>query len=160
MSKMLQPIYEEDEYYDEDEDYFDEIIKAQEFEIWGEENDKVKFLENLKEIALYYTDLFFIDKSMHCGGKIPKILLHAPQRLSTVMNTNIKSGAIRAYECIGDIVSESALLEARRNGDSTEDIIMVNESLKCLSSYGIPKQFAGGLMLLYLEFCQGVKVTY
>lgn len=116
-----------------------------------------EFLEDLKKLATQYIDQFFQDKRMHCGGSIPKYLLHCPQRLSRVMNYDIVRSVDTAYIALEQTVSVEEAANARRFGGATSDIKLVNETLNLLARSGIPQQFAGGMLLMYLEFVEGVE---
>ncbi len=108
--------------------------------------------------AIRHIDKFFANKQMHCGGSIPKRLLHAPQRVNGVVNYDISRAVDRAYEMLDGTISEAEIVTAKKMGDSTSDIKLVNETLKLLKGHAIPQQFAGGIMLMYLELVIGISV--
>lgn len=119
-----------------------------------------EFVSDLKMLVTQYIEEFFGDKMMYCGGKIPKKFLHCPKRLSMVMNYNILKGVDRAYESLAENISSEAVQKARMSGDATWDIRLVNETLKMLSQARIPRQFAGGMMCMYLELVEGVDIGF
>lgn len=105
-----------------------------------------------------YMEQFFKDKMFHCGGRIPKSLLFTEHRISLVLNYDIVRGVERAYESLSGTVTAAEKELVKLNGDVTSDIKLVNETLNLLARSCIPQQFAGGMMLLYLEFVEGVDI--
>ena len=116
-----------------------------------------QFADKVRELAVSYIDKFFDGKKMCSGGKIPKYMLHCPKRISMVMNYDIIRGVDYAYQILSDMVSPEEENRASITGEATQDIKLVNETLSLLARSGVPQQFAGGMMILYLEFCEGVR---
>lgn len=143
------------------EDDFDEDVES-EYNYEDEPQDiKVfvkKFPEKVKELVFYHVNRYFHDKSMHCGGKIPRYMLRDSKRLSAVMNFDIMQGVELAYKSLEYLLEEDKGFAL--NGDSTEDIKLVTTALSKLSRAGVPQQFAGGMLLLHLEFIDGYKIYY
>lgn len=101
---------------------------------------------------------FFSDKTMHCGGSIPKYMVCSPNRIEMVLNTNLLDCVDRAYLAMRDMVSLEEEMSSRFTGEVTEDIRLVTDALGVLASCGVPQRFAGGIMLLYLRYVKGIKV--
>jgi hypothetical protein len=116
------------------------------------------FYSDVKVLAKQYMEQFFKDKMLHCGGKIPKSLLFADRRLSMVLNYDIIKGVERAYKYLEPMLLSEDLNSARQTGETTEDIKLVNGTLCLLAQSGIPQQFAGGMLCLYLEFIEGINI--
>lgn len=116
------------------------------------------FYADVKALAKQYMEQFFKDKMLHCGGKIPRSFLFAERRISMVMNYDIIKGVERAYLALEKVMSVSDINHAKQSGEATDDIKLVNETLNLLARSGIPQQFAGGMMCLYLEFIEGVDI--
>lgn len=116
------------------------------------------FYSDVKVLARQYMEHFFQDKMLHCGGKIPKSLLFAERRFSMVLNYDIIKGVERAYRHLEPTLSTQELNSSKMSGESTNDIKLINETLNLLSRSGIPQQFAGGMMCLYLEFIEGINI--
>lgn len=117
-----------------------------------------RFHGDVRGLVRGYIDQFFKDKMFHCGGKIPHSLLYAERRISLVLNYDIVSGVERAYEALAGSVTQEEKELVKLKGDVTSDIKLVNETLNLLARSCIPQQFAGGMMLLYLEFVEGVDI--
>jgi hypothetical protein len=115
-----------------------------------------QFADKVRELAVDYIDKFFGDKKLCSGGKIPKYMLHCPKRISMVMNYDIVKGVNHAYRVLREMATPEKVKRASMIGEATDDIKLVNETLNLLSRSGVPQQFAGGMMILYLEFCEGV----
>lgn len=116
------------------------------------------FYGDVKTLAKQYMDQFFKDKMLHCGGQIPRSFLFADRRISMVMNYDIIKGVERAYAALEKIMLVADIDHAKQSGEATDDIKLVNETLNLLARSGIPQQFAGGMMCLYLEFIEGVDI--
>lgn len=129
------------------EDEIDENID-QEFDFELTDN----FPKKVRELAVYYIDKFFEDKKLCSGGKIPRYMLHCPKRIEMVMNYDIIKGVDHAYMILKHIIPQTE--EANPNAEAG-DIKLVTEVLNFLSQSGIPQQFAGGIMVIYLELVEG-----
>lgn len=116
------------------------------------------FYSDVKALARQYMEQFFQDKMLHCGGKIPKSLLFAERRVSMVLNYDIIKGVERAYKYLEPALRIQDVESAKQTGEATDDIKLVNETLSLLARSGIPQQFAGGMMCLYLEFIEGIHI--
>lgn len=116
-----------------------------------------EFADKVRELAIYYIDKFFEDKKLCSGGKIPRYMLHCPKRISMVMNYDIIKGVDHAYMALKHLVAPEEEARAALTGEATADIKLVTEILSFLARSGIPQQFAGGMMILYLEFIEGVR---
>jgi hypothetical protein len=116
------------------------------------------FKKDTEDLAKYYINVFFNNKRFK-NGNTTKDLMKCSHNLSTVVNTSIISGVQRAYKALNNyiIVTQEDMNKAKKNGDVTQEIKLVNETLKSLHKAGVPQQFAGGMMILYLEFCEGVS---
>ena len=151
---------------DLDDDLTDEIQEEKEDEEYSpspEQEREIKvfaqdFYSDVKALAKQYMDQFFKDKMLHCGGKIPKSFLFADRRVSMVLNYDISTGVDRAYKYLERTIPQRDIDEARQNGEATDDIKLVNETLNLLARSGIPQQFAGGMLCLYLEFIEGIDI--
>jgi len=100
-------------------------------------------------------DKFFEDKSMHCGGKIPKYMVTNEKKVLMVVSTSLIDSVDIAYECMRNISEE----DTKTNGDIATDIKMVNESLSVIGRAGVPQRFAGGMMLMYLKYVKGIQIN-
>lgn len=149
---------------DEDEDYQFSSDETPQASLVGEDitprevqQFTEKFADKVKELAVSYIDKFFADKKLCSGGKIPRYMLHCPKRISMVMNYDIIRGVDHAYRALTEMVSEEEERRASITGEATQDIKLVTETLGFLAKSGIPQQFAGGMMIMYLEFIEGVN---
>lgn len=146
----------------QDADLDDEKVQEGESQEYTQEQEaeiKVfaqEFFGDVKALAKQYMEQFFKDKMLHCGGKIPRSFLFAERRISMVMNYDIIKGVERAYKSLEKVMPMPC--DAKQSGEATDDIKLVNETLNLLARSGIPQQFAGGMMCLYLEFIEGVDI--
>lgn len=116
------------------------------------------FFSDVKALAKQYIEQFFNGKMLHCGGKIPKSFLFAERRVSMVLNYDISTGVQRAYKALSPTLNDRDLEIAKLSGEMTSDIKLVTEVLSLLAKSGVPQQFAGGMMMMYLEFIEGVDI--
>jgi hypothetical protein len=142
---------------------FDEESEFSTSEYAPEQEQAIKvfaqdFYSDVKALARQYMEQFFKDKMLHCGGKIPKSLLFCDRRLSMVLNYDIIQGIQRAYRHLEPLLELQDVESSKQTGEATDDIKLVNETLSLLARSGIPQQFAGGMMCLYLEFIEGIDI--
>ena len=101
--------------------------------------------------------VFFQDKAMYCGGSVPKRLLQAPQYVSLVLNTDVMDGVDVAYQSLRR-ASHQVTWETDEATTVPREVKFVIAILNHCKTLDIPKVFATGLMLMYLEICEGVNV--
>lgn len=116
------------------------------------------FVDSLRILAKQYMIYFFADKEMHCGGKITESFLFQPRRLYAVMNMNFCKAVDKAYNCMKSDLDEDYLQRCVDQGKLSPDVEKVIETLDMLGAARVPQQFLGGMLLLYLELCEGVKI--
>jgi hypothetical protein len=156
----------EDAYLDDYDDYDDfEEIEEEPEELLATnllKNIEISSIDDFRKDAMglaeYYIKLFFEEKSAHPNANLEKSSLSNKDKICTVVNTNIIAGVQKAYEALEKciVITQEDINIAKKNGDVTQEIKMVNETLKSLYKAGVPQQFAGGMMLLCLEFCEGI----
>jgi hypothetical protein len=103
------------------------------------------FSKDSEALVRQYMEYFFSDKSLHCGGCIPKSILLNNRRISMVLNYDVCKAADRVYKYTS---SNKDLDDA--------DIELFLRALKNLQESLVPKQFIGGMICLYVEFIEGV----
>jgi hypothetical protein len=140
--------------FSEDFDCFDD-----EYRDFSQEQDKelldfaTNFFGDLKCLINQYLQQFFKDKDFHCGGKISKAILNTDRNISIVANYDIINGVQKAYSSL-----EKHPLSSESLGEVTGDIRLVSSILQELARSSVPQQFAGGMMLLYLELIMGIDI--
>lgn len=108
------------------------------------ETEKEEVLEvTTEESIVLYMKLFFKNKTMNYGGPIPDNILYSRENVELVKRLDSVCSIDIAFEQIGySKKSRHRLLnlfqECRKNG--------------------IPKSYAGGISLLYLEICEGQSI--
>lgn len=104
------------------------------------------------EKAKYHMDRFFTNYSLHTGGKIPKAFLYNQRRMYMIMNYDIMRGVTHAYKQLEVEFGTSIKSVA----EITQDIRLVLDVLSLLSRSGVPQEYAGGMLCVYLELVEGV----
>lgn len=133
------------------------LLQQQFFNDLDEQDFETDDFESIEVSAKKCIDNFFSDKRMHCGGKIPKTILHNVKRIEMVINFSITNGVRYIYKLLKPTISEKEIAEATRTGDCTSDVRLVNDSLRFLAKSGVPQEFAGGMLVFYLDVCHGIK---
>jgi len=119
------------------------------------ENYYDNFLEDIQSHVLERIDFFFRGKEFHCGGPIPVELLHSACYVTQVLNTNIIDGVDAAYESLGFCNYVDGLgQEEKESFNKARSLVC--RTLSLLSKTGVPKVYAGGILLMYLEIVHGI----
>ena len=143
-----------DEIDDDDEEIEQEYCPEREKEI----NKLAEtFYEDVAVLAKQYIEQFFKDKMLYCGGKIPKSFLLSEESISKVLNYDIIKGVDEAYSALEKTICPEEIMQAQQTGETSSDIKLVNETFNLLARSGVPQQFAGGMMCLYLKFVEGIE---
>lgn len=115
-------------------------------------------VEDAKLLAKHYIDMFFRDRPLYCGGEIPKSMLHKDRYISAVLNLDIHNGIEYIYDAVGVNYSEEQMRHFERQGQLPNDVKTVISLFQMCAKAGIPKQFAVGIIIIYLELCEGHKL--
>jgi hypothetical protein len=113
------------------------------------------FKKDIKKIAKHYIKKFFKNKKDISGEKIDIKSLYSKEKIEKLININILESTKIIYPILA---KEKKYISKHKKEDVTEDIKLVNETLKKIYKFKIPQQFAGGVLLLYLEVCKGIKI--
>ena len=121
------------------------------------------FLANVQHIVTSCIDKFFEGRQMHCGGEISADHLHCPAYVSMVMNYSVGKSVDVAYAALdreNAIAYEDLGITGKEEADDDADIReeFVIMMLQSCAPMGIPKCFAGGILLMYMELCLGVDL--
>jgi len=145
--------------YDDDADNYEDDLDGEEaVEDFTCPISISTFYSDIKYLAKMYIERFFKDKMLYCGGKIPRNWLFEERRVLMVLNYDIVKGVDRAYKYLEDTLERDEVERAKITGEATYDIKLVNDTLNLLARSGIPQQFAGGMMCMYIEFVEGVDI--
>jgi len=92
---------------------------------------------------------FFDKREFYCGGPIPKKMLHS-QRYAEILQLDISTAVNRIYDTI-DV--ETDFDEAI--APETKLIISILDECSIMN---IPKRYAGGITIAFLELCHGTRI--
>lgn len=146
-------------FHHEDSDIYDEDIYENSTKVHYKIFDNCEYyVNNVEEFAKQQIVRFFSDKELHCGGKIPHSLLENSKRVNLVINLDLDSSIKIFYDFSEKSIPEDELLRSKRTGEVSWDIILINDTLKILAQSGVPQQFAGGMLLIYLELVKGYDI--
>lgn len=119
------------------------------------------FIEDIYTFAKECVEDFFADKDSFQGGPFTENdldRLYSEESISTVVNTTVSAAVMTAYAGIERASWINS--EPPQDGIPADDVRLMISILNACSKRGVPKYFAGGIALLCLDFCEGVKVPY
>lgn len=116
-----------------------------------------QFMWDASAYAKMCIDKFFEGKEMYCGGDIPKRLLNDAQYIALVANTDVMDGVDLAYTALRRS-HHRVTIPSTEITTVPNDVKFVISILNHCKSLAIPKVFSTGLMLMYLEICEGVNI--
>ena len=162
---MAVALQEKDVEYDVLSDGFDEHVMEDLDggleELASQEIDEEYYDQFLWDSMIYAkvcVDKFFEGKEMYGGGPVPQRLLRSPRYLSMVLNTDMIFGVPYAYTALAK-AEHPATQRSSKLATVEKDVKLVISILNHCHTLGIPKEFACGLMLMYLEICEGVQIV-
>jgi len=111
-------------------------------------NKVLDFAEDIRNLSKEYISNFFKHEEMHLGGKIPNEIMHSSDYVDLVVDADITSGVFAIYEAL-----------EKYKLDEEEQIKLVLDTLNKCARRGVPKFFAAGITIMYMEICKGVEVS-
>lgn len=124
-------------------------------EVSKEEEDLESILERARLLAIDWVDLFFHEKQMYCGGPISAKFLHTPTYIDQVLNIEISIATQIVYLAM-EIENGEPYVPTL--GGVSDDVQWVITFLRHCESLKVPPCFIGGLMLMYIELCEGIII--
>ena len=111
-------------------------------------SNTLDFAEDIRNLSKEYIANFFKYEEIHLGGKIPNEIMHSSNYIDLVINADITSGVAAIYKAL-----------EKYELDEEEQIKLVLGILNKCASRGVPKFFAAGITIMYMEICKGVEVS-
>lgn len=145
----------------DDDSYCEKENQDREQQVTPEDVDDIflcPFIEDIHEFARDCVLTFFEGKNHYNGGDIPLDEVTSDDRIQMVINTTIAAASQTAYD--GTKSATWIDKKSPQEGVPGEDVRILLSIFNECSSLNIPKYFAGGISLLCLEFCEGVKIPY
>ena len=133
----------------------DEFFDDEDLSLSDQKDIAEEARNSLKAMAVKYLNQYFLDKVMFIGGKIPEQLLRSEKRISLVLNTTICDAVDLAYKKLLHFFPSETQL---KRDELARDTRMVLSILKEISMARIPKELAGGMLLLHLEMIEGIPI--
>jgi hypothetical protein len=97
--------------------------------------------DDKKLMAKEAIEQFFWDKQLKWGGPIPERVLYTESNIHRVIHTTIIEGVDQTY----------AMIWEKRPNAQEKVVEILNQ---CAKRY-IPKPFAGGILVIYFNICEG-----
>lgn len=114
-------------------------------------------LAKLRVKAIKYMKLFFSTKQLHCGGPISDRILLSKRNMFLVLHCSLEFVVPHIYQamaingCVSECDDDDD--EARRG-----DVEWVVAFLDRCGIERVPPKFIGGLMVMYMELCEGIEI--
>lgn len=108
-----------------------------------------------RELALQWIQKFFAGREMYYGGPIPAQSLLTSKYIDFVLYVNLFVATTAVYlsmEVKDDLMSEES------SSGVTDDMRWVVSFIHQATKLRVPPDFRGGLMLMYLELCEGIDI--
>lgn len=105
------------------------------------------------EYAKHFLKMFFKDRVDECGCEIEVEDLLTRRNISLVLNMTVCDGMPIIYDVLKTTKKE------KRKGKLPEDVEMVIKLLNEVAKMSAPKNFAAGLIAVYVEVCKGCKLN-
>lgn len=106
----------------------------------------------LREISTSLST-FFKGRSWSCGGPIPEELIYTKRNFRLINNIALVDALDLAYDRVGKC-RHLAKTSYRKN----VEVGITLKTIKACHDIGIPRDYVGGLLLLYLELCEKVEL--
>lgn len=119
-----------------------------------QQNDGALTTEDFIDLAKAYLSLFFRNKVDEHGFTIELEDLLTRRNVSMVLNLNVCEGVPLIYEALKSSHKE------KRKGKLSEEINLVLKLLNECSRMSVPKNFATGLVAVYIEKCKGLDIDF
>jgi len=135
---------------------FDEELELEEINSL-EDINSVEFLlkQRFYEVRDYIVK-FFKNKEMYCGGSIPDHILLTDNNIFMVLGTGLERAMQFAYAAIARAGSHSS--EVISESLVPDDVKFIISIIRAIERFRIPPEYIPGIILLYLEFCEGIVV--
>ena len=121
--------------------------------------DPQVFISEAEDIAKELIIKFFGDKQMYCGGPIPETILLSPRYINMVLNAKSENAVTivyAAWELHNKLHNKGPLVV--KVGGVSDDVRWVIAFLNHCADRKVPPCFVGGIMLIYLEQCEGKPI--
>lgn len=116
------------------------------------------YKQDLVDLVEFHLLNFFGHRNGHNRKPILDTDLFTKANISMCLNMNLGNAIDLVYKGLAPRISSAVLKKAERTGDITDDIKLVRTVLDTLALWKIPKEFAGGFLVIYMELIEGVLV--
>jgi hypothetical protein len=117
------------------------------------------FVKDIERLAQHYIERFFIDKLLLSGEPVPLESMSKEYYIDKVLNLDVCGGIDLIYGAIGVKYSVEETRACERKGQLPADVKHVLSLYKQCATLGIPKCFATGIIIIYLELCKGYHIV-
>lgn len=116
-------------------------------------------VEDLRSLARYYIQIYFHDKTDSKGQPFSQDMLINERNINMVLNNDINNGVDKIYKVLNKQYTPEELHQFMKRAKLPGDVRWVIHQFKDCSRRCIPKHFAAGITLMYLELCKGYDLS-
>ena len=122
----------------------------------NDENFLSSFTGDLGQFVSECIFNFFCNKEMHYGGPIPPKMMLTDNYIKLVASSNTCNDIDRAYALLAKTGINT---EAENENLVSDDVRLILQVLDQCVAARVPKCFRGGIILMYLELCEGIELN-
>ena len=123
-------------------------------DVAADEEFLFKFPDQARPFVIKHIKNFFGGRKMYCGGPIMESLLLSEPNVRMVMNTRMANAITMMFEAMENYGFDDDVPEDHASEEAAILLEICNR--ECFDRK-IPKTYVGGIALLFLEFCKGIK---
>lgn len=123
-----------------------------EFVLEVEDEDLENVYADLRELVIFYLDMFFSGKKSKSGEAISPHLYRNEEVIDLIMNLSMSNGIDMIYSIL-----KKKFKEKTTKGKLPADIDYTINILRHCARMGIPRNYAPGIIIMYLKLCEGLN---
>jgi hypothetical protein len=116
------------------------------------------FAKDINVLVEHYIQRFFLDKLTMDGEPVSLEAMLKPSYVEAVPNLDICGGIDYIYSAVGVAYSKEEMRAFESKGHLPDDVQYVVGLYQQCAKMGIPKCFATGIIIMYLELCKGHRI--
>lgn len=124
----------------------------------AENKDLSFFAKDIDMLVEHYIQRFFLDKLTLTGEPVSLEAMLKPSYVSQVPNLDICGGIDFIYGAVGVVYTKEEMRAFEKKGRLPDDVQYVVGLYQQCSKLAIPKCFATGIIIMYLELCKGHRI--
>lgn len=136
-----------------------ELLEEYSIEEESESSKELKFFaKDIAVLVQHYIQRFFLDKLTLDGEPVSLEVMLNPSYVERVPDLDICGGMDYIYGAVGVDYTKEQMRVFEKKGRLPDDVQYVVSLYQQCSKLGIPKCFATGIIIMYLELCKGHRI--